>query len=684
MARSRCAPRGPGALHGVGGLRGSCRGRAMHQHLFGRVPQRHGERGVPIQAAPSPLQGSSTGAWLGTSLQLQVGSLLAHGYTGIGISLYSSTPSRSSRMGSASSASSCGEMAAERAPRGPAITHQSIREDEGYSAGHRVGTYTLHLPVSEDAAEQAHAEWHREDEDEGEGQGGYGGHDGPEHGQARQLQPSEEMHAQCSYLHGGSHQCKSDPCIPLQPQHSSPPLGQPLRPPDLFDIGDIRVVLWGHQQQLQALVELDAIEGGDTHVEEDPKEHGQRDLPQQVPNDDGQACDRAGSATLLGPLLPAWSPAMAVLGEGPASLVPMQDRMATTLRAQGTPALLVLLPHHHSSPQLPGAPHGHTGWSRAGRGRAAVRDVLTHEHSHQQPGDPLLLHLLDLGLVPRCHSLAHDGEGVGVCDRAHGGRGEPRQPKQGEEATHGHNEQEVKVEPRALLQHPLLLADDQPGHKGRLSAWLDRAWHGTVQHGTAQQDMEWPSSAWHSTPCPIMPCAALQGPQTTPLCSRGDLGLHEDEDEDEDGGEATGHHHPYGEVTLLTQGVDHPAPLVRGCHREPAGHAQLLQEGARNSGVTHKLCPIALPQQVVLRHGMSHGGTGTCCSQAQRAPSKVGRGRQAERAGLVQPGEVSKDTLEQLPVPTGANKKAGEGLLTRAGRDRTRGNSFKLTEGRLR
>lgn len=59
-------------------------------------------------------------------------------------------------------------------------------------------------------------------------------------------------------------------------------------PSDLFDIGDIGVVLGGHQQQLQALVELDAVQGGDAHIEEDPEEHSQRDLAQQLPDDDGQ------------------------------------------------------------------------------------------------------------------------------------------------------------------------------------------------------------------------------------------------------------------------------------------------------------------------------------------------------------------------------------------------------------
>ena len=36
------------------------------------------------------------------------------------------------------------------------------------------------------------------------------------------------------------------------------------------------------------------------------------------------------------------------------------------------------------------------------------------------------------------------------------------------------------------------------------------------------------------------------------------------------------------------------------------------------------------------------------------------------------------------PVPEGAYKKAGEGLFTRAGTDRTRGDGFKLKRGRFR
>jgi len=41
-------------------------------------------------------------------------------------------------------------------------------------------------------------------------------------------------------------------------------------------------------------------------------------------------------------------------------------------------------------------------------------------------------------------------------------------------------------------------------------------------------------------------------------------------------------------------------------------------------------------------------------------------------------------TLEQLPVPEGANRKDGQGLSTRVCSDRTRGNGSKLQEGRFR
>jgi len=46
--------------------------------------------------------------------------------------------------------------------------------------------------------------------------------------------------------------------------------------------------------------------------------------------------------------------------------------------------------------------------------------------------------------------------------------------------------------------------------------------------------------------------------------------------------------------------------------------------------------------------------------------------------------EDSGESLEQLPVPEGPCKRAGEGLVTRTWSGRTRGHGFKLKEGRLR
>ncbi|KAG7273885.1 hypothetical protein CRUP_025946 [Coryphaenoides rupestris] len=43
---------------------------------------------------------------------------------------------------------------------------------------------------------------------------------------------------------------------------------------DLGDVAEVRVVLGGHQQQQQAVGQLDAVQRHDAHVEEDPEEHG--------------------------------------------------------------------------------------------------------------------------------------------------------------------------------------------------------------------------------------------------------------------------------------------------------------------------------------------------------------------------------------------------------------------------
>lgn len=113
-------------------------------------------------------------------------------YTGMGISLYSSTPSRSSNTGSASLASSCGPGQSQEGGRPPSKTAW-VGPGE---AGEERRPYVFHLPLGEDAGQHHHAKRHREDEDEGEGQGGRGGHDRPEHGQAEQLQGREQVHTQ--------------------------------------------------------------------------------------------------------------------------------------------------------------------------------------------------------------------------------------------------------------------------------------------------------------------------------------------------------------------------------------------------------------------------------------------------------------------------------------------------------
>ncbi len=57
---------------------------------------------------------------------------------------------------------------------------------------------------------------------------------------------------------------------------------------DLADVVLVRVVLWGHQQQDESLGELNPVQWHHTHVEEDPKQHCQRDLTQNLPNYNGQ------------------------------------------------------------------------------------------------------------------------------------------------------------------------------------------------------------------------------------------------------------------------------------------------------------------------------------------------------------------------------------------------------------
>lgn len=52
--------------------------------------------------------------------------------------------------------------------------------------------------------------------------------------------------------------------------------------PDLAHIGVIRVVFRGHQQQQDPFCHLDSIQWHHTHVQEDAKQHSDRDLTEQI------------------------------------------------------------------------------------------------------------------------------------------------------------------------------------------------------------------------------------------------------------------------------------------------------------------------------------------------------------------------------------------------------------------
>jgi len=60
--------------------------------------------------------------------------------------------------------------------------------------------------------------------------------------------------------------------------------------------------------------------------------------------------------------------------------------------------------------------------------------------------------------------------------------------------------------------------------------------------------------------------------------------------------------------------------------------------------------------------------------------------RQTERAGALQPVEEKalRGSYSGLPVCEGGSRKSREGLFIRAGSNRTKGNGFKLEEGRFR
>lgn len=89
--------------------------------------------------------------------------------------------------------------------------------------------------------------------------------------------------------------------------------------------------------------------------------------------------------------------------------------------------------------------------------------ALTYKAGDEHSSDPLLPHLLDLGLVAGRNGSAHNSQRVHVGHRADGGGCEPGQPKQPTEPTQGADQKQVQVEARAFEQPPRLLANDEPG-----------------------------------------------------------------------------------------------------------------------------------------------------------------------------------------------------------------------------
>lgn len=106
------------------------------------------------------------------------------------------------------------------------------------------------------------------------------------------------------------------------------------------------------------------------------------------------------------------------------------------------------------------------GPRRQGPGPRKV-DTLTYEAGDEHPGDSLLPHLLNLGLVTRRNGSAHNSQRVDVGDRADGGGREPGQPEQPTEPTQRANQQQVQVEARAFEQPPSLLTDDKTAGEDR-------------------------------------------------------------------------------------------------------------------------------------------------------------------------------------------------------------------------
>lgn len=77
-------------------------------------------------------------------------------------------------------------------------------------------------------------------------------------------------------------------------------------------------------------------------------------------------------------------------------------------------------------------------------------DALTHKAGDEHSSDPLLPHLLDLGLVAGRNGSAHNGQCIHVGDRADSGGREPGQPKEPTEPTQRADEKQVQMEAGAF------------------------------------------------------------------------------------------------------------------------------------------------------------------------------------------------------------------------------------------
>ena len=85
------------------------------------------------------------------------------------------------------------------------------------------------------------------------------------------------------------------------------------------------------------------------------------------------------------------------------------------------------------------------------------RAVLTDQDGHENATNPLLKHLLNL----RFRALGHDSQSVGVGDGAHGGSAQPRHPENRADASHGDQDEQIKVETRSFHHLPLRFAHNQ-------------------------------------------------------------------------------------------------------------------------------------------------------------------------------------------------------------------------------